>query len=284
MWQRTFGVGNISVRVQSEHNDCSRDIDAITSLFQDSEAKPSLTFSIRNNHNIQLSVNDDELWQSHNAGEITAAFEVHLYSRIVHELVPELASIHAAAVGIHHQACVFAGISDAGKSSICTKAVIEGASYLSDEFALLNQSGKIEPFPRPLQWGKEEHPAFTHAMMAEAGIKQARFRFPDKQGNEITALLWLPEHVQHEPLPLCHIIFPRFDDSIASPELAPVRRGEALMELPQHLHQQQRADIMLQMLNQRIPKETTFHRIRFSDVHAAWKLLEKELFSSGNAD
>lgn len=279
MWQRTFGVGNISVRIKSDQPHCSNDIQTITSLFPDSTIKPSLTFSIKQHKKITLSVNDEELWQSSDPGEITAAFEMHLYNRIVQKLVPELASIHSASIGIHDQACIFAGISDAGKSSMCTKAVMEGNYYLSDEFALLNEAGEIEPFPRPLQWGKEQHPAFTHEMMAESGIKQASFQFPDTEGNTISSLLWLPVKVQHTPLPLRWVIFPRFDASVSTAELTTIRRGEALMELPRHLHHQQRGDIMLQMLNQRIPKNATFHRIRFSDVHEAWKLLKQSLFS-----
>jgi len=279
MWQRTFGVGNISVRLESDQQRCTDDIQAITSLFPDSEKQPSLIFSIKKKKKITLYVNDEELWQSNDSGEISAAFEVHLYIRIVQELVPELASIHAASIGINHQTCIFAGVSDAGKSSMCTKAVIEGSHYLSDEFSLLNKAGEIEPFPRPLQWGKEQHPAFTHDMMAKAGIKQTTFQFPDTEGNNVSALLWLPEKVQHTPLPLRWVIFPRFDASVPTPELTTIRRGEALMELPQHLHQQQRADIMLQMLNQRIPKDVTFHRLRFSNVHKAWELLKHSLFS-----
>ncbi len=279
MWKHTFGVGHIAVALESEHPQCSKDLKAITSLFADSEHQPSLTFSIRHSDCITLSLNGEELWRGGDPGEITAAFEVHLYVSIVHQLVPELASIHAACVGIRDQACVFAGVSDAGKSSICTKSLLEGWNYLSDEFSLLTEAGEIEPFPRPLQWGKEEHPAFTHEMMKAAGMKQASFRFPDRDGNIVTALLWLPKRVQHSPLPLRWVIFPKYDASVEAPELTTIRRGEALMELPQHLHQQQRADVMLQTLNQRIPKEVSFHRIRFNDVHEAWKLLSRSLFA-----
>lgn len=282
MWKRTFGVGHIAIRLTSEQPQCARELAAITSLFAESEKEPSLTFSIRCDDRIHLSLNSEELWAGSDPGEITAAFEVHLYVSIVHQLVPELASIHAACVGIRDQACIFAGVSDAGKSSTCTKALLEGCSYLSDEFSLLTETGAIEPFPRPLQWGKEEHPAFTHAQMRAAGMKQASFKFPDKDGNIVTALLWLPKLVEHKPLPLRWVILPRYDASVETPELTTIRRGEALMELPQHLHQQQRADVMLQTLNQRIPKEATFHRIRFNDVHAAWQLLNRALFSQNS--
>ena len=274
MWQRKLGVGGITVEIRSERSDCSRDIQSITALYPDSPDEADLIFSIKQNSKISLDLDGKQLWKSSDPGEITAGFEVHFYTRIVQELTPELSSIHSACVGVHGEAWMFAGVSDAGKSSVCTKALLEGCRYLSDEFSLLNKAGEIEPFPRPLQWGKEEHPAFTHTMMKEANIKKASFQFPDSEGKIVTALLWLPEKVQHHPLPLRRVIFPRYDATFTTPELQPIRRGEALMELPQHLHYQQRADIMLQTLNQRIPKEVEFYRLHFADIHEAWKLLK----------
>ena len=273
MWQRKIGVGGITVEIRSECPECSRDIQSIIALYLDSTDKPDLTFSIKSNNMISLDIDGEPLWESSDPGEITAGFEVHFYTRIVQKLTPRLASIHSACVGVNGEAWMFAGVSDAGKSSICTKAVLEGYAYLSDEFSLLNEAGDIEPFPRPLQWGKEEHPAFTHKMMKEAHIRLASFQFPDTQGKTVIAPLWLPEKIQHQSLPLRRVIFPRFDPTFTTPELQFIRRGEALMELPQHLHYQQRADIMLQTLNQRIPKDTCFYRLHFADVHEAWKLL-----------
>jgi len=275
MWRRKLGVGGITIEILSECRECSRDIQSITALYPDSAEESDLLFSIKQNKNISLKVDDEQLWKGTDSGEITAAFEVHFYTRIVQKLTPELSSIHSACVGVHGNAWMFAGVSDAGKSSICTKALLEGCSYLSDEFSLLNEAGEIEPFPRPLQWGKEEHPAFPHAMMKDANIKKTSFQFPDAEGKTVTALLWLPEKIQRKPLPLHRLIFPRFDASFEIPELQSIRRGEALMELPQHLHYQQRADIMLKTLNHRIPKDVEFYRLYFADIHEAWTLLKR---------
>jgi len=273
-WERTIEIGGCTITVTSQSQDCADDIRSILALYPRSEESPDIVFDIQHNKQLELSVNGELLWKSEIPGEVTAAFEVHFYTRVVEQITPDLTSIHAAAVGLPSgaglAACLFAGVSDAGKSSVCTKAVLEGASYLSDEFSLLSGSGDIHPFPRPLQWGKEEHPAFTHQMMEQAGIGKASFTFPNTEGTILKSLLWLPNNVQQVPLPLKYVVFPRYDASAIEPEITSIRRGEALMELPGHLHLQQRSDIMLQTLNQRIPVQTNFYRFRFADIHAGW--------------
>jgi len=273
-----FCVGHIVVDIESEHPDCNRDLAAIVSLYQITTAEPDITFSITtHDDHIHLFINEKHQWGGSDAGEVIAGFEVFLYTHIVETLTPELESLHAASIAIDDKACLFAGISDAGKSSLCTKAVLSGCKYLSDEFSLISEQGTITAFPRPLQWGKEEHPAFSRAdMQASPLLKHATFQFPDTQGKMIKTLLWLPQRVEYTPLPLQWVILPRYQADAQPGELTAIRRGEALMELPQHLHHQQRPDIMLQMLNKRIPDDVLFYRLKFSDVHAAWTALKHQ--------
>lgn len=274
-----FSVGHIVVDIESEHPDCSRDLAAIVSLYPITNAKPDITFSITtHNTHIHLFINGKHQWGGNDAGEVVAGFEVFLYTHIVETLIPKLESLHAASIAIGNKACLFAGISDAGKSSLCTKAILSGFKYLSDEFSLLSEQGTITAFPRPLQWGKEEHPAFSRAEMQTSPLlNHATFQFPDTKGKIIKTLLWLPQRVQYTPLPLQWVIFPRYQASAKPAELTPIRRGEALMELPQHLHHRQRPDIMLKMLNKRIPDDVLFYRLKFSDVHAAWNTLHQQV-------
>lgn len=274
-----FSVGHIVVDIESEHPDCSRDLAAIVSLYPMTSAKPDITFSITtHNTHIHLFINGKHQWGGNDAGEVVAGFEVFLYTHIVETLTPKLESLHAASIAIGNKACLFAGISDAGKSSLCTKAILSGCKYLSDEFSLLSEQGTITAFPRPLQWGKEEHPAFSRAEMQTSPLlNHATFQFPDTKGKIIKTLLWLPQRVQYTPLPLQWVIFPRYQASAKPAELTPIRRGEALMELPQHLHHRQRPDIMLKMLNKRIPDDVLFYRLKFSDVHAAWNTLHQQV-------
>ncbi|PCI44893.1 MAG: hypothetical protein COB41_03000 [Proteobacteria bacterium] len=273
-----FCVGHIVVDIESEHPDCSHDLAAIVSLYQASSETPNIRFCITTHDNhIHLSINGKHQWGGSDAGEVIAGFEVFLYTHIVEALVPELESLHAASIAINDKACLFAGISDAGKSSLCTKAVLSGCAYLSDEFSLLSEQGTITAFPRPLQWGKEEHPAFSRIeMQASPLLKHATFQFPDTQGKIIKTLLWLPQRVEYTPLPLQWVVLPRYQEGDKPAELTPIRRGEALMELPQHLHHQQRPDLMLKMLNKRIPNDVLFYRLKFSDVHAAWEDIKRQ--------
>ncbi|MDX8395497.1 MAG: hypothetical protein R8K22_03685 [Mariprofundaceae bacterium] len=274
-----FHVGHIVVDIECEHPDCSQHIASIISLYRPSTQTPDINFSITcQDDHIELHINGKPRWAGSDAGEVVAGFEVYLYTHIVETLIPELESIHAASIEIDGKACLLAGISDAGKSSLCTKAILSGCNYLSDEFSLLAENGTIAAFPRPLQWGKEEHPAFSLESMKKSGLlDHTTFSFPDTQGNIINALLWLPKHVQHSPLPLQWVVLPRYDETADAAELTPIRRGEALMELPQHLHHQQRPNLMLKLLNQRIPNDVQFYRLRFSDVHTAWDKLTSTL-------
>lgn len=58
--------------------------------------------------------------------------------------------VHAAVVGWGCGAVVIPGRSFSGKSTLTLALLEAGASYLSDEYAVIDQSGWIHPFPRPL--------------------------------------------------------------------------------------------------------------------------------------
>lgn len=59
--------------------------------------------------------------------------------------------IHAGAVAIAGQGVVVPGRSGAGKSTLVAALLRVGATYLSDEFALLDERGHVHPYPRPLR-------------------------------------------------------------------------------------------------------------------------------------
>jgi len=278
-WHTTFRIGNCVIFISSEHDACTTELKKVVALYQTTELAPEIFFFIRSGHGkIELWADQELLWKCDNPGEICAGFEVHLYARAMKGLVPEFASIHAASIAINHSVTMFAGVSGAGKSSWCTKAMLEGAYYLSDEFSLLMESGEIAPFPRPLQWGQEEHPAFPKDEMRKSPLlTEEVFSFPDVEGNTVNNCLWIPKRVQLQPLPLSHIIFPRYDCDAQACEIIPVRRGEMLMEMLQHLHYKERPDISLKKLNQRIPESCDAYRVRFSDVHQAWDILNSRL-------
>jgi hypothetical protein len=59
--------------------------------------------------------------------------------------------IHAGVVVLGGRALLLPAASGAGKSTLVAALLARGAGYFSDEFALLDEEGRVHPYPRPLQ-------------------------------------------------------------------------------------------------------------------------------------
>ena len=59
--------------------------------------------------------------------------------------------VHAGAVGWKGRAIVLPGASMSGKTSLVAALLRAGASYYSDEYAVLDRRGRVHPYPTPLQ-------------------------------------------------------------------------------------------------------------------------------------
>jgi hypothetical protein len=82
--------------------------------------------------------------------EALAVLENHL-TQAVAEMAPQRLFIHAGVVGWNGKAIVVPGPSHAGKSTLVAALLAAGATYYSDEYAVLDPQGRVHPFPRPLQ-------------------------------------------------------------------------------------------------------------------------------------
>jgi len=58
--------------------------------------------------------------------------------------------IHAAAVAWHGKAIIVPGRTMSGKTSLAAEMVRAGATYYSDEYAVLDRHGRVHPYPSPL--------------------------------------------------------------------------------------------------------------------------------------
>jgi hypothetical protein len=65
-------------------------------------------------------------------------------------LAPDRTFIHAGAIEHEGRAIVFPGYSFAGKTTLAEAFVRAGATYYSDEFAVLDGDGLVHPYPKPL--------------------------------------------------------------------------------------------------------------------------------------
>ena len=279
-WQSTFHIADICFEIRSFTDLCRSEMQNIISLYEPTtDSSPDVVFTFEKlNDTFTLSADGKTLWQSEDSRDFPPAFEIHLYRLAVAQMAPRLLSLHASAVSVDDRVCIFAGVSGAGKSSICTAALLKGAGYLTDEFTLLDSDGMVHPFPRPLQWDTIDHPAFSQSDLLDSGLfSKEEYSFPDPDGKIIISHLWLPARVQHQALQAAWVVLPQFDAEAPAAELHPLRRSEALMQLPQHLHHQMSPAEEIRELNRRIPNTTRFFSVRFSDVHAAWETVSQTL-------
>jgi hypothetical protein len=58
--------------------------------------------------------------------------------------------VHAGVVGWQGRAILIPGRSGSGKTTLVTELLRAGATYYSDEFALLDERGRVHPFAKPL--------------------------------------------------------------------------------------------------------------------------------------
>ena len=71
-----------------------------------------------------------------------------------HQYIAEMAQgkifVHAGVVGWQDQAIILPGSSLSGKTTLVAELVRAGATYYSDEYAVLDKQGRVHPFARPL--------------------------------------------------------------------------------------------------------------------------------------
>ncbi len=88
---------------------------------------------------------------------------------------PERVFVHAGVVAINDQAVVIPGRSHSGKSTLVKALVEAGATYYSDEYAVLSPHGIVDPYPRPLKIregeGQKGRPLLRDDMGGEVGRK-----------------------------------------------------------------------------------------------------------------
>jgi hypothetical protein len=89
------------------------------------------------------------LAEATNTTDLVSALASHS-ERFVSEHAPDHLFVHAGVVGWEGRAVVMPGASFAGKTTLVQAWLEAGATYYSDEFAVLDRAGRVHPFARPL--------------------------------------------------------------------------------------------------------------------------------------
>jgi hypothetical protein len=87
----------------------------------------------------------------------------------VAELATHRVFVHAGVVGWKGQAIVIPGRSYSGKSTLVAELVRAGATYYSDEYAVLDSRGRVHPFSKPLELRDEGEFTQRRVTVAELG-------------------------------------------------------------------------------------------------------------------
>lgn len=97
---------------------------------------------------------DRRLGRSADLDELFRTFESDL-RLFVAEFAKQRVFVHAGVVGVEGQAIVIPGRSYTGKSTLVAELVRAGASYYSDEYAVLDSRGRVHPFIKPIELREE---------------------------------------------------------------------------------------------------------------------------------
>jgi hypothetical protein len=87
--------------------------------------------------------------RSANLDELLMEFQSRLHFKVAAGARTRL-FVHAGVVGWQGGAIVIPGRTHSGKSSLVAALVRAGATYYSDEYAVLDEAGSVHPFARPL--------------------------------------------------------------------------------------------------------------------------------------
>jgi serine kinase of HPr protein (carbohydrate metabolism regulator) len=96
----------------------------------------------------------------------------------VAELAKHRVFVHAGVVGWKGKAIVIPGRSYSGKSTLVAELVRAGATYYSDEYAVLDSRGRVHPFSKPLELREEGQYRQKKITAAELGGESGRKPLP----------------------------------------------------------------------------------------------------------
>lgn len=121
--------------------------------------------------------------------------------------------IHAGAVGWRGRGLILPAQSFAGKTSLVVELCRLGATYYSDEYAVIDDEGHLHPFPKDL------------SIRGPGGRHDRR----DAEISEFGGSLAV------EALPTSLILFSSFEDGLRAWNPSPITAGEALLRLIPHM-------------------------------------------------
>lgn len=162
-----------------------------------------------------LQANGADVASADQASTLVPAL-IRVLDDAVVEHLTTLRVLHAGVVQWNGRALLLPGMSHAGKSSLVAELLRRGATYFSDEYALIDAEGRVHPYPRPLlvrNGSPEQHPMLAGECNAPVGDAPAQIGWimslqympsgnfsvaPVTQGEAVLTLLRNTPHILSE--------------------------------------------------------------------------------------
>jgi hypothetical protein len=138
--------------------------------------------------------------------DLLEQFESHVQLTVA-EFAPRRVFVHAGVVAWNGKAILLPGLSFSGKSTMVAEFLRAGATYYSDEYAVIDERGRVHPYPRELRIRSTES-------LWPQRMKAAEF------GSQIGL----------KPLPVALVVSTRFKDG-ARFRPRELTHGKAVLEL-----------------------------------------------------
>jgi hypothetical protein len=167
----------------------------------------------------------------------------------VANFAPDHVFVHAGVVAWNDRALLLPGPSFAGKTTLTAALVRAGATYYSDEYAVVDEDGAIHPYPRDLQMREPGTTSQTSLPVASLCGKAGAL-----------------------PLRAATIFFTRYRPG-ARWDPQPVTHGMALLEMLRHTIPVQRTPARVMATLSRMLEGTTAWASDRDDAHSTAKLL-----------
>ncbi|RSL16172.1 hypothetical protein EDE15_1683 [Edaphobacter aggregans] len=112
--------------------------------------KPDISIRlVRVSDQFQLSVDDAVVASAGQAISLVPDL-IRVLDEAVIQHLTTLHAVHAGAVLWGERVLLLPGVTHSGKSSLVAELLRRGATYFSDEYALIDSEGRVHPYPRPL--------------------------------------------------------------------------------------------------------------------------------------
>ena len=161
-----------------------------------------------------------------------------------------LRAVHAGAVVLKGRALVLPGSSHAGKSSLVAELLRRGAAHLSDEYALVDEHGRVHAYPRPL-------------LLRNGSLKQALVLPAELNASFAT-----------EPVTVGWIVAVDYDPE-ATWNVQQISQGEAVMLLLRNTpHEMGQSPEMIDLFTRSAARAECYAGTRGDVVEAADRVLE----------